>query len=66
VGLAALGDLPYPAWEAKDVVIEPWPGRLLGVTAANLLLERICGDASDRRTVVLPSDVPCPPAQVVG
>jgi LacI family transcriptional regulator len=66
VGLAALGDLPYPAWEATDVVIEPWPGRLLGVTAADVLLERIRGDSSDPRIVVLRSDVPCPPAQVVG
>jgi LacI family transcriptional regulator len=65
VGLAALGDLPFPSWEATDVVIEPWPGRLLGVRAADLLLERIRGDASDPRTVVLRSDVPCPPAPVV-
>jgi len=65
VGLAALGELPFPSWGATDVVIEPWPGRLLGVRAADLLLERIRGDASDPRTVVLRSDVPCPPAPVV-
>jgi len=66
VGLAALGDLPYPAWEARDVVIEPWPGRLLGVTAADLLLRRTRGDASEPQTVVLRSDVPRPPAAVAG
>jgi LacI family transcriptional regulator len=66
VGLAALGDLPYPAWESADVVIEPWPGRLLGVTAADVLLGRIRGDASAPRTVLLRSDIPCPPARVVG
>ena len=66
VGLAALGELPYPAWEATDVVIEPWPGRLLGVTAADMLLEHIRGDSPDPRTVILRSDAPCPRAQVVG
>ena len=65
VGLAALGELPYPAWEARDVVIEPWPGRLLGVTAADVLLARIRGDAFEPRTVTLRSDVPCPATPVV-
>jgi LacI family transcriptional regulator len=65
VGLAALGDLPYPEWEATEVVIEPWPGRLLGVTAADVLLGRIRGDSAEPRRVVVRSDVPCPAAPVV-
>lgn len=65
VGLAALGDLPWPAWDAGDVVLEPWPGRLLGVTAANVLLSRIRGDASPPRTLVLRSDVPATETPVV-
>ena len=62
VGLAALGDLPYPEWEAEDVVVQPWPGRLLGVKAADLLLARIRGDTSPRRTLVLRSDAAEAPA----
>ncbi len=56
VGLAALGDLPYPEWEAEGVVVQPWPGRLLGVRAADLLLARIRGDSSPRRTLVVRGD----------
>jgi LacI family transcriptional regulator len=56
VGLAVLGDLPYPEWEARDVVIEPWPGRLVGVTVAGVLLARIRGDDAPARTLALRSD----------
>ena len=58
VGLAVLGDLPYPEWEARTVVIHPWPGRLLGVTAAEVLLGRIRGDDAPARSLVLRSDAP--------
>ncbi len=64
VGLAVLGDLPYPEWEARDVVVEPWPGRLLGVRAADVLLARIRGDAAEPRTLVLCGDEPIEPAPV--
>jgi LacI family transcriptional regulator len=57
VGVAVLGDLPWPGWEARDVAVQPWPGRLLGVTAAEVLLGRIRGDATPPRTLVLPGDV---------
>jgi LacI family transcriptional regulator len=56
VGLAVLGDLPYPEWEAKDVLVEPWPGRLLGIRAADVLLGRIRGDGTEPRRVVLRAD----------
>jgi LacI family transcriptional regulator len=58
VGLAVLGDLPYPEWESRDVLVEPWPGRLLGVRAADVLLERIKGDAAEPRRLVLRGDEP--------
>jgi LacI family transcriptional regulator len=64
VGVAVLGDLPWPAWEARAVAVQPWPGRLLGVTAAEVLLGRIRGDASPPRTLVLRSDCPDGPAAV--
>lgn len=62
IGLAVLGDLPYPLWEADDVVVQPWPGRLVGVSAADALLARIRGDRSPPRTLVLRSDAPAPAA----
>jgi LacI family transcriptional regulator len=64
VGLAVLGDLPWPEWEAREVAVQPWPGRLLGETAADVLLARIRGDATPPRTLVLRSDRPEGPAAV--
>ena len=66
VGLAVLGELPYPEWEARDVVVEPWPGRLLGLRAADVLLARIRGDAAPPRTLVVCGDEPLEPASVNG
>ena len=66
VGLAVLGELPYPEWEARDVLVEPWPGRLLGVRAADVLLARIRGDAAPPRTLVVCGDEPLEPAPVSG
>jgi LacI family transcriptional regulator len=55
LGLASLGELPFPTWEPQRVTIVPWPARGLGVQAADLLLARINGDASPPRTVVADS-----------
>ena len=55
IGLASLGDLPFPTWETPGVSIVPWPARRLGVQAADLLLARINGDAGPARTVVTDS-----------
>jgi LacI family transcriptional regulator len=60
VGLAVLGELPYPDWEVRAVAVQPWPGRLLGLRAADVLLERIRGDAQEPRSLVLRSDAPVP------
>jgi LacI family transcriptional regulator len=65
VGLAVLGELPYPEWEAGDVLVEPWPGRLLGVRAADVLLERIKGDTAEPHRLVLRGDEPLPCAEPV-
>ena len=56
VGLASLGELPFPTWEQQGVTVIPWPARQLGVAAADLLLARIRGDDSPARTVVTASD----------
>lgn len=56
VGLASLGELPFPTWETQGVTVIPWPARRLGVQAADLLLARIRGDASPARTVIADSD----------
>lgn len=55
VGLASLGDLPFPTWETRGVTVLPWPARRLGVQAADLLLARINGDDGPARTVVADS-----------
>jgi LacI family transcriptional regulator len=66
VGLAVLGDLPYPEWDARDVIVEPWPGRLLGIRAADVLLGRIRGDPAPPRTLVLCGHEPLEPAPLSG
>ncbi|MDQ1666415.1 MAG: LacI family transcriptional regulator [Actinomycetota bacterium] len=52
IGLASLGDLPFTTWERKGVTVLPWPGRRLGITAADLLLSRIGGDHGPARTII--------------
>src|SRR3954452_7484087 len=66
VGLAVLGALPYPEWDARDVIVEPWPGRLLGIRAADVLLGRIRGGAAPPRTLVLGGNEPLEPGPVSG
>lgn len=61
VGLASLGELPFPTWETQGVNIVPWPARRLGVQAADLLLARIGGDHSPARTVVVDSTADAEP-----
>lgn len=56
VGLAAFGDLPFGTLQHAGVHVLPLPSRTLGMTAAELLLERIRGATHEPRTVVLPND----------
>ncbi|HTJ35014.1 MAG TPA: LacI family DNA-binding transcriptional regulator [Dactylosporangium sp.] len=52
-GLAIFGDLPFVPLVPLPITVVHLPARLIGTTAANLLLERINGDNQPARTIVL-------------
>ncbi|WP_026818648.1 LacI family DNA-binding transcriptional regulator [Arthrobacter castelli] len=52
-GVATIGDLPFTTISPKSVTVVHLPARHMGVTAAQLLIERIQGDPQPVRTVVL-------------
>lgn len=52
-GLAVVGELPFFSRRHREVFQLHLPARHLGRTAADMLLERIAGDTSPVRTVVL-------------
>lgn len=54
VGVAVLGALPFTTLSPAAVAVVRLPSRQLGVTAAQLLLERIGGDTQPARTIELP------------
>lgn len=56
VGMVSLGDLPFASLEPAGVTLLPLPARQLGVTAAQLLIDRINGDNQPARTILLPTD----------
>ncbi|GAA2335745.1 LacI family DNA-binding transcriptional regulator [Dactylosporangium salmoneum] len=56
-GLAIFGDLPFVPLVPLPITVVALPARLIGTTAANLLLERINGDDQPARTIVLRSRV---------
>lgn len=51
--ILVLGDLPFGMFPREGMSVLPLPARALGLTAANLLLQRIGGDTSPARHVVL-------------
>ncbi|MEV4810895.1 LacI family DNA-binding transcriptional regulator [Micromonospora avicenniae] len=53
LGVAVFGDLPFAPIAPMAITVIPLPARRLGVTAANLLLDRINGDDQPPRTIVL-------------
>lgn len=53
VGVAVIGSLPFTTLSPTAVTVVRLPARHMGVTAANMLLERIRGDRQPARTVVL-------------
>lgn len=53
LGLACLGDLPYSVLQRSGVHTYPLPARSLGRAAAELLLERIAGDTTPFRRLVV-------------
>ena len=57
VGVAVVGSLPFTTLSPSAVTVVRLPARHMGVTAANMLLERIAGDTQPARTVVLRSEV---------
>ena len=56
VGVASYGELPFSTFPPAGIVIIPLPARRLGTAAAELLLERMRGDRSPARTVLLPNE----------
>lgn len=57
VGVAVIGSLPFTTLSPSAVTVVRLPARQMGMTAAEMLLERIAGDAQPARTVVLPGEV---------
>ena len=57
IGLASFGDLPFSTLSPVGIAVVHLPARELGVTAANLLLERINGDEQPSRTIVLRNNI---------
>lgn len=66
VGLASLGELPFPTWADVPVTVLSWPTRRLGMIAADLLLARIRGDKRAAQTVVVPTGYDEPGRTEVG
>ncbi len=55
MGVASFGELPFSTVPPSGITIIPLPARALGVTAAQMLIERIRGDDRPARTIVLPN-----------
>ncbi|WP_238010584.1 LacI family DNA-binding transcriptional regulator [Dactylosporangium sp. AC04546] len=53
MGMAMFGDLPFMPLAPLPITVVQLPARLIGTTAASLLLERIGGDDQPARTIVL-------------
>lgn len=60
-GFAAFGDLPFATLNPTGMVVVHVPSRGLGETAARILLQRIAGDRTPARTVILRNEVSSPP-----
>lgn len=57
IGMAIFGDLPFAALTPPGMVLIHLPSRRLGMTAAQLLLDRIKGDGQPARTIVLRNEL---------
>lgn len=57
IGVAVIGDLPFTTLSPSSITLVHLPARHLGVTAANMLIERINGDIQPARTVVLRNEI---------
>ena len=59
-GMAIFGDLPFVPLVPLPITVVQLPARLIGTTAATLLLERINGDDQPARTIVLRNRLAAP------
>lgn len=59
-GMAIFGDLPFVPLVPLPITVVHLPARLIGTTAATLLLERINGDDQPARTIVLRNRLAAP------
>ncbi len=59
-GVAMVGDLPFPTRTPPSVAQVQLPARHLGMTAADMLFDRIAGDALPARTVVFRAELISP------
>lgn len=59
-GMSVFGDFPFSPFPPAAITVVHLPARYLGVTAANLLLERINGDDRPARTIVLRNEILTP------
>lgn len=57
VGVAVIGSLPFTTLSPSAVTVVRLNARHMGVTAANMLLDRIRGDVQPPRTVMLRSEL---------
>ncbi|MEV8249710.1 LacI family DNA-binding transcriptional regulator [Microbacterium sp. NPDC076768] len=57
VGVAVIGSLPFTTLSPTAVTVVRLPARHMGVTAAQMLLQRIKGDAQPARAVVLRNEI---------
>lgn len=57
VGVAVFGPLPFSTLSPTALTVVNLPARHMGVTAANMLLDRIRGDLQPTRTVVMHSQI---------
>lgn len=53
IGVASLGGLPLVTWQPRGIQVWHLPARDLGTEAAKVLLERIQGETTPPRTIVL-------------
>lgn len=57
VGVAVIGSLPFTTLSPTAVTVVRLPARHMGVTAAQMLLQRIKGDTQPARSVVLRNEI---------
>jgi LacI family transcriptional regulator len=57
IGMAVIGDLPFPTFPTAAIAQVLLPARQLGMAAADMLIDRINGDKRPPRTLMLRNEV---------